>query len=211
MQLGTAINVTAANAGHRRASLYFGGADPALPRFARGNAPRQLLVCGWPHPPLDVLAASFHQLRSFGTFTALDAGPILGPPWSLEALRPVLATLDLFLANEHELRTITQARATRAAKARLRRLFPGHLVIKRGREGALWVPAGGNEAHAIRAPRVRAVNTVGAGDTFNGALLAALGRHATFPLALRYACETAASVVSSGAGVLGVRPPRLPR
>jgi sugar/nucleoside kinase (ribokinase family) len=69
------------------------------------------------------------------------------------------------------------------------------------------VPSGKHEA--IHAPgcTVRVCNTVGAGDAFNGALLAALDRHAGFPAALRYANTAAASVVSSSRGVLGLRPP----
>jgi ribokinase len=55
---------------------------------------------------------------------------------------------------------------------------------------------------------VRVVNTVGAGDSFNGGLLGALARGEEFPAALRVAMRTAARVVSSPKGILGIQPVR---
>jgi ribokinase len=144
-------------------------------------------------------------------FTALDAGPILDRPWSLAALRPVFAGLDLFLTNDYELRQITRRPRLDAALVQLRRDFRGHIVVKRGADGVFWLPANSDSPQHVPGRSVRAVNTVGAGDSFNGALLAALVRGAVFPEALRIACTVAASVVASPRGVLGVRPPRVPK
>jgi ribokinase len=121
----------------------------------------------------------------------------------LEALRPVLASLDLLLANEYELQRLTQTADVEAAFAKLRKNFDGHAVIKRGPKGALWLPAESAKSHSVAGCRVRTVNTVGAGDSFNGALLAALGGKRDFEPAIRAACEVAAGVVSSRKGVLG--------
>lgn len=206
----TAMNVVAANARLERAMLF----HPGTPVDLRGaadaleQAPRWLLICGWPHPALTRIANTFRGVRARGTATALDTGPILDRPWTLRALRPVLRELDLLLTNEYELRRITAAPSLDAALWRTRAHFRGEIVIKRGRAGAWWSTADGRDVVAICAPLVRAVNTVGAGDSFNGALLAALARGAAFPVAMQSACEVAASVVASPRGVLGVKPAR---
>ena len=200
----TGINVSAVNGRHQRATFFHPGTIVEMPAFSRREeAPGMVLVCGWPHPAYNVLAARFRAVRRRGTFTVLDAGPILGRPWSPEALRAVLANLDLLLANEYELLRLMQAEDLDAAFARLRSFFQGHAVIKRGPKGALWLPAESVRSHAVAGCRVRTVNTVGAGDSFNGALLAALGEKRDFEPAIRTACEVAAGVVSSRKGVLG--------
>jgi ribokinase len=202
----TAINVTAANDRLERTALFHPGAQVSLPHFdTEQRKTSHLFVCGWPHPPLALLARRLAVARRRGTFTALDAGPILGRSWSRRALRPVLAELDLFLANEYEALSLTRAETLADAIIRLRQDFDGHVVIKRGAQGAMWLPSG--SARALRLPRqrVRVVNTVGAGDSFNGALLGALSRGKKFPMALQAAMQTAARVVGSPRGILGVR------
>jgi len=201
----TAVNVTATNRRHRRATLFYPGADIAMPKIpAGGGAPSHLLVCGWPHPPLADIAAGLHRARRRGIFTALDAGPILGQPWTLAALRGVFKNLDLFIANEHEALSITRRRALPEALHVLRKHFQGQVVIKRGARGALWLPADSGKAHRVPAPKVKAFSTVGAGDAFNGALIAMLSRGTPWPAALRSAAATAASAVASPRGILGL-------
>lgn len=199
----TAVNVTAANARHERATFFYPGAAPLLPSAGALRGATHLLVCGWPHPAPRPTAALFRAARKRGVFTALDAGPFLGKPWTVAGLAPLLPHLDLFLANEHELAALT-GKSGAAAVAALRREFGGHLVVKRGARGALWHPAGPGRPHSVAATRVRAVNTVGAGDSFNGALLAALALGRPFPRALALAARTAARVVASGRGIVGL-------
>jgi len=203
----TPVNVTAANTRLQRATLFYPGEVPPLPAAAKGFS--HTLVCGWPHPPLPTLALRQEKWRTHGAFTAFDAGPILGKTPTLTQLRPVLATLDLFIANEHELLTLTRAIRIDAALLKMRAIFDGHIVIKRGPKGAVWVPAGRPAAVPTGSPRVRAVNTVGAGDTFNGALMAALADKTDFLPALHFAANAAASVVRSNRGVLGLTVPFL--
>jgi ribokinase len=200
----TGINVSAVNARHQRATFFHPGTTVGMPVFpSREETPGFLLVCGWPHPPLKTLATKFRTVRRRGTFTAMDVGPLLGRAWSLESLSAVLASLDLLLCNEYELLRISQTADLEAAFAKLRGVFHGHAVIKLGPRGALWLPAGSDRTHSVAGCRVRTVNTVGAGDSFNGALLAALGEKREFEPAIRIACEVAAGVVSSRKGVLG--------
>jgi sugar/nucleoside kinase (ribokinase family) len=202
----TAINVTAANDRMERTAMFHPGEQVSLPRFLAGKKKMShLFVCGWPHPPLSLLARSLAVARRRGVFTALDAGPILGPAWPRRALRPVLAGLDLFLANEYEAFRLTRAETLADAFIRLRQDFAGHVVIKRGARGAMWLPSGSARPQRLPRQRVRAVNTVGAGDSFNGALMGALSRGKNFPAALQAAMQTAARVVGSRRGILGVR------
>ncbi|MBE2213879.1 MAG: carbohydrate kinase family protein, partial [Opitutaceae bacterium] len=90
------------------------------------------------------------------------------------------------------------------AIARLREAFAGDLVVKRGASGAWLVRRGGVRVERVPAPRVRAINTVGAGDTCNGTLLAALAAGADWPRALRLAVAAASRMVASPQGVGGL-------
>ncbi len=150
------------------------------------------------------MARGLAAAKKKGVFTALDAGPLLGGLWSQSALRRLLAQLDLFIANEHEFQKLFRTTDFTVGFHGLRKHFSGHVVVKRGRIGALWLPEGEDVAIAVTAPRVRVVNTVGAGDSFNGALLAALADGVEFSRALRAACRIASRVVGSPRGVLGL-------
>ena len=202
----TSVNITAANVAHSRATFFYPPPAPLLPKSKDLSADlTHVLACGWPHPPFPQLEKTFRSLRRKGLFTALDAGPILGKPWSLKSLQPVLDSLDLLLTNEYEINTITRNVDLALSLKKLRRGFAGHVVVKRGRRGALWLPAGSSKTCAIKPQQIRAINTVGAGDSFNGALMGALSLKMDFPAALAEATKIAAAVVASHEGVLGAR------
>jgi len=207
---GTAVNVTAANSRHHRATFFFPGARPVLPALRRrNNEVTAMLVCGWPHPPLVDIAGTFQSVRQCGGLTALDTGPILGRPWSLKSLKTVFENLDLLLTNDHEVKALARERRLDTAVRTLRATFAGDIVVKRGGKGVSWWRAGTDTVLKLPARRVRVINTVGAGDAFNGALLAGICQGLDFPKALRRATVVAASVVASPRGVLGVKaPPR---
>ncbi|MGB8356458.1 MAG: carbohydrate kinase family protein [Chthoniobacteraceae bacterium] len=202
----TAINITAANARHARATFFYPGSPPALP--AARDLPvntTHFLVCGWPHPPFAQLERCLRVLKRKRVFTAMDTGPFLDRPWSMEELKSLFASLHLLLANEYELNALTRSTSLAISLSKLRKHFHGHLVVKRGSRGVLWLPEFSDESHNIKAPTVQAVNTVGAGDSFNGSLLAALAQKKEFPQALTYAVKMAARVVASKDGVLGAK------
>lgn len=75
-----AVNVTAANARHRRATLFYPGRPPELSSVSASYRRAVMLVCGWPHPPLPDIARRFRVIARAGGLTALDTGPILGRP-----------------------------------------------------------------------------------------------------------------------------------
>jgi len=205
--MATALNVTAANARHQRATFFYTGPAPRLPArlvSAAGPAISHVLVCGWPHPPPDLLARRAARWRRAGVRVAWDAGPLLGDEPRGEGLATLLGELDLVLGNEHEWRTISGARTVAGAVRWLRRHTAADLVIKRGAKGACWVPRGSQQPVAVRPRRVRAINTVGAGDAFNGGLLAALVAGQAMPTALTTATRVAARAVASKRGVAGI-------
>ncbi len=204
----TAVNVTAANHRLQRGTFFY----PGAPVFLPANIPRcdYFLVCGWPHPPFSSIAQRFRRYHEQGTQTALGIGPLLGQAPSLRQLAEIFQHLQLFLANEHELLAITRTTSLPAAVRHLRQIYAGNAVIKRGPRGAVWLPP--QTAERVNCPglKKRAINTVGAGDSFNGALLAALGRGTEFPMAIAYANAIAASVVQSKEGILGMPRPARP-
>lgn len=200
----TALNVTAANHAHQRATFFYPGTSPAIPhqKLLR-EKPDIVLICGWPHPPLKQIAQTFETLKKKTTLTALDPGPILTKPWTLTGLRPVLASLDFLLTNEHELLSIARSKELTTALSKLRRYYRGHIILKRGADGVWWLPPDDHMPHAVAPKKVKVVNTVGAGDTFNGAFLAALLRGVKPLAAIREANSVAGKVVASTQGVLG--------
>ncbi len=155
-----------------------------------------LLLCGYfLLPGLRRGAPAYVELaRSRGVRVALDPGwPTEG--WTAavrDELRGLLPRLDAFLPNREELLGVTGAPTVEDALCALR---DTRTVVKLGAEGALL--AEGTCRHAVAAPRVEVVDTVGAGDTFNAGLLAALQRGLSWENALRPAVSAASLAIAS--------------
>jgi ribokinase len=107
-----------------------------------------------------------------------------------------LAQIDVLTPNETEAEALSgvairdvesAARAGAILQARTR----GDVVVTLGEGGCVWVHATGFEH--VPAPRVRPVDTTGAGDAFNGGLAVALARGATLSAALREAVRAGAA------------------
>ncbi|MBC7234424.1 MAG: sugar kinase [Chloroflexi bacterium] len=107
------------------------------------------------------------EAKSAGMTVSLDTNWDPDETWSLEGF---FEFLDLFMPNDAELRAISgcdnleEALATMATRVPL-------VVVKLGAEGALAV-RGQERVHAPAYP-VKVISTTGAGDTFDGAFLAA--------------------------------------
>jgi sugar/nucleoside kinase (ribokinase family) len=138
-------------------------------------------------------------LAGRGWRTAIDPG---WPPegWREETLRLMegwLARADVALLNEVEVRAIAGKDETApAAELLAARLEPRRiLVVKQGEKGAsAW--QGSRHFHAA-APKVRVIDTVGAGDTFNAGFLAALTKGAGPAAALAKGVQAASRAVST--------------
>ena len=122
-----------------------------------------------------------HEIRTGATHEALrlariaKATTILNPAPAHGLERPTLELADILTPNEGELATLVGGRGRPSAQAkRLLGPEPGDraVLVSLGANGTLLVD--GKRSRAIAATKVDVVDTVGAGDTLNGALAAGL-------------------------------------
>ena len=132
--------------------------------------------------PLPTVAAYAVAAQAAGLRVALNAAPA-------QALSPaLLAAVDLLVVNEGELRTLAGSQGSVAQC--LARLPCPAVVVTLGARGC--VAREGDIFHAQTSFHVPVVDTTGAGDTFCGALVAALASQHTMAHALRQASAAAA-------------------
>ncbi|MFF0202945.1 ribokinase [Streptomyces sp. NPDC005017] len=142
--------------------------------------------------PLPAVLAGARAARSHGIRTILTPAPAQPLPPEL------LSAVDLLVPNEHEAATLTGRADARSAATALLELVP-EVVVTLGPAGCLYTARGADPV-TVPAPRVTAVDSTAAGDTFVGALAVALGEDRPMPEALRWAAEAAAlSVQRAGA------------
>jgi sugar/nucleoside kinase (ribokinase family) len=126
--------------------------------------------------------------RGRGLTTSLDTNYDPAGRWGDQALRETLAQTDVFLPNEAEALGITGESDVGRAVAALDRVVRGHVVAKLGPRGALCGPDG----PVVSVPRVRPVDTTGAGDCFNAGLITGLLDGLSLPRAAALACAAGA-------------------
>ncbi|MFF5568616.1 ribokinase [Streptomyces sp. NPDC012623] len=117
--------------------------------------------------PLDAVLAGALAARRHSVRTVLTPSPAQPLPPEL------LGAVDLLVPNEHEAATLTGIADVRMSAEALLRQVP-EVVVTLGAAGSLYA-ARGAEPVTVPAPRVRAVDTTAAGDTFVGVLAVALG------------------------------------
>ncbi|AVV43192.1 ribokinase [Streptomyces sp. ID05-04B] len=142
--------------------------------------------------PLAAVVAGARAARAHGVRTILTPAPARPlPPELLDAT-------DLLVPNEHEAAALTGRTDPHEAAAVLLDSVP-EVVITLGAAGSLYA-ARGSDPFVVPAPRVTAVDSTGAGDTFVGALAVALGEERPVREALAWAAAAAAlSVQRPGA------------
>ncbi|MGX1269360.1 ribokinase [Streptomyces phaeoluteigriseus] len=142
--------------------------------------------------PSAAVVAGARAARAHGVRTILTPAPAQPLPPEL------LAAIDLLVPNEHEAAALTGRTDPREAALALLDTVP-EVVVTLGAAGSLYA-ARGAEPVTVPAPRVTAVDTTGAGDTFVGALAVALGEDRSLREALAWAAAAAAlSVQRPGA------------
>ena len=119
---------------------------------------------------------------------------ILNPAPGRELTSSLLSKIDFLTPNESEAAILTglpvdSDEAARTAGQKLRDLGVGAAVMTLGKKGALLVAE--DIAH-IPAKKVKAVDTVGAGDAFNGALAVALAEGRELKEAVEFAVSAGA-------------------
>lgn len=150
----------------------------------------------------DIATGTSRLIRALsekGWRTAIDPG---WPPsgWNattLDQMSEWLGLADFALLNAEELKGIAGTDNVEKASDIVRaRLNPSQtLVVKTGPEGARAYRS--REAARALAPQVQVVDTVGAGDTFNAAFVAALVRGDDLAAALEFGVTTAARAIST--------------
>lgn len=137
-------------------------------------------------------------LKARGWTVAIDPGwpPAGWPPTNRELFRAWLGEADIALINEDEAKGIAGTDDLDSAIADLRPLTgPRMLVVKCGGDGVRVFQ--GDDSLAVHAPQVEVIDTVGAGDTFNAAFLAALSRGEDTRRASEAGVRAASSAIST--------------
>jgi ribokinase len=180
-----------------------GGANAALTSVQVRGALKRLALTSQ-----DVVLVN-HEIRTGATHEALRLGrsasatTILNPAPATGLPATTTALADIVTPNRGELETLAgpgvpAARARDLVRRDGRREAKRSALVSLGADGALLVSGG--RATTIKAPPVEAVDTVGAGDTLNGALAAALAGGLDLESAARRAVAAASlTVARSGA------------
>lgn len=123
-------------------------------------------------------------------------------PFEAEAVRKILADLDLLLLNAVEAAQLCEALGTT-----LDALPVKAVCVTHGARGAVWHDLAGKTAQEQPAFKVTPVDTTAAGDTFAGYLVAGLAEGMSPPEALRLAAAASALKVTR-AGTAAAIPTR---
>ena len=151
--------------------------------------------------PIEATQAAFAHARKGGACTLLNPAPAQTLQDSL------LAICDLLTPNESELRALAglpaSASLRQAAEALLAR-GAGAVAVTLGAAGCMLFRRGRPPLAAQGHP-MSVTDTVGAGDTFTGALAAAIARGESLDAAAAWA-NAAAALSVTGAGAIGGMP-----
>ncbi len=147
-------------------------------------------------PALRTLAPKFlERARRAGMTTSMDTGWDSKGEWGKVVL-PCLEHVDVLFLNEDEAKFITGARSWQAA---LKKLPAQHVILKRGKLGAIV------EGELVPAYAVEAKDSTGAGDVFAGAFISAWTRGYSLRDAADFANAAAAMSVPELGSIAGVR------
>lgn len=207
-EFATACTAIATDRAGRRLSLHHPGGSfhyslKDLPQALLTRASALLLTS---YPLLKAFRPEGHRqalgsAKAAGAVTALDIGPLVEPPPSVEELAPLLPSVDYLMANERELSVLLPGQPLERIWEALFERGLENLVVKRGSEGCSLIAAQGR----LDCPAfpVQAGLTVGAGDSFDAAFLYGSLQGWESLRVLRFASAAAAAVVASRRGPCG--------
>jgi ribokinase len=135
--------------------------------------------------PLAATQTAFETARAHGVLTLLNPAPAMPLP---ETLWPLV---DVLTPNEGELLALAEATDIDTAAHTLLHRGVGAVVVTLGKRGCALFQHNTAPLH-VPGHALQVVDTIGAGDTFTGALAAALARQTPWPEALRWANAAAA-------------------
>ncbi len=149
--------------------------------------------------PQAAIQRAFELARAAGSVTVLNAAPALPVDSAL------LALTDWLVLNENEAAGLAPAANARASAKALLARGPKQVLVTLGAQGVLLCSAAGDLPFAAQA--VRAVDTVGAGDTFVGGFATGLAEGLSAEAAIRLG-QAAAAIAVSRSGVQSAMPRR---
>ena len=158
---------------------------------ALASAQLLLLQC---EIPAEIVAQAAQLAHAAGVTVMLDPAPV--PDFDLT---PVYPAIDILTPNQVEASQLTGLSVTtvaeaEAAIAQLQQQGASTIIVKLGEQGVLCGTP--QEVFQVPAFTVPVVDTVAAGDAFNGGLAAALSEGKPFKQAVVWASATAALSVS---------------
>lgn len=141
--------------------------------------------------PFEASRAAAQIAKQAGALVVMDPAPAPKPFWSADTLE----MFDIVTPNAHETKLITghePATLTEAKEAaqKLQDFGARGSIVTMGGKGVAWLIDG--VSGQMAAPKVNAIDTVGAGDCFNGAFAAMLAAGKPVDLAIRVAVHAAA-------------------
>jgi ribokinase len=157
---------------------------------------RSLLVGFQLENRIEVVDYGIRKVHALGVKTLLDPAPAAKLPHDLYPF------LDFIKPNEHEASILTGIPVIGVREAKQ----AGRWLVERGVKAVLItlgelgvVCVSGNHAEHYLPPRVKAIDTTGAGDIFNGAFMAAFSRGKALEECIQFAnCAAAISVTRLG-------------
>lgn len=199
---GIAVIMVASNGGEN-SIVYVPGSNADLSADDVAASAAQLQAAGVVVAQLEVpvpaIQRAFELSRSAGGMTVLNAAPALRVPDSL------LALTDWLVLNETEAVQLAGVAGVETAAQTLLQRGPKTVLVTLGAEGVLLCSASGLEH--LPANAVKAVDTVGAGDTFVGGLATGLAEGRSAADAVRLG-QAAAAIAVSRSGVQTAMPYR---
>lgn len=167
--------------------VIFAGANRAIPEAAIGQALSEA-------SPGDIFVT---QNETNGQAHAAQMAKALGlrvayaaAPFSSDAISAVRAHIDLLVLNAVEAAQFRAETGTDLGETGI-----SDIIVTAGSDGATWLSVTAGEQD-IPAPKVDAIDTTGAGDTFTGYLIAGLDRGMPMAQALDQATRAAALMVT---------------
>jgi sugar/nucleoside kinase (ribokinase family) len=162
-----------------------------------------LLVSSYPLIPRmrsGGFAEALARTHEAGGITALDIGPAIGVPVTLEEIAPLLPSTHYLFGNTHEMSKLTGTGDWESAATYLLNAGARHLIIKRGKDGASM--RGRRTSVDVPAFNVKANISVVAVSLKNAGFLCGVQRELPPEQAIRFGHAVAALVVSGERGVL---------
>jgi ribokinase len=151
--------------------------------------------------PFEATLAAFEIARAGGATTLLNPAPARPLPDAL------LALTDLLTPNEGELRALACENEIDAAAQALLARGPRAVLVTLGARGCALFERDAHASPLLPGHAMTVADTIGAGDTFTGALAAALARGEALADAARWA-NAAAALSVTGRGAIGGMPTR---